>query len=93
MDTSILEEIGLSRTEAKVFLTMLEIGESKAGDIIRESGLQSSSVFNSINSLLKKGFVSYIKKSKVKYYKAVEPESILDYIELKKERYLKSLSL
>jgi sugar-specific transcriptional regulator TrmB len=91
MDTSILEEIGLSSTEIKVFMTILSNGESKAGDIIRESGLQSSSVFNSINSLIKKGFVSYIKKSKVKYYKTIEPESILQYIEMKKERYLKLL--
>ncbi len=91
MDTSILEEIGLSPTEIKVFVCILGLGESKAGEIIRESGLQSSSVYNAINSLIKKGFVSYYQKSKIKYYKTVEPESILDYIELKKERYLKLL--
>ncbi len=91
MDTSVLEDIGLSSTDIKVFICALELGESKAGKIIETSGLQSSSVYNSINSLIKKGLLSYIKKSQVKYYKAAEPETILDYIELKKREYLKLL--
>ena len=91
MDTSVLEDIGLSSIEIKVFLVLLRLGESKAGIIIKESGLQSSSVYNAINSLIKKGFVSYIKKSQVKYYKAADPETILNYIELKKSEYLNLL--
>lgn len=91
MDTSALEDIGLSVTEIKIFITVLELGESKAGKIIEKSNLQSSSVYNAINSLIAKGFVSYIKSSQVKYYKAADPESILDFIELKKREYLKLL--
>ena len=91
MDTSALENIGLSATEVKVFIIILELGESKAGKIIERTGLQSSSAYNAINSLIEKGFVSYIKKSQVKYYRAVNPETVLDYIELKKREYLKLL--
>ena len=93
MDTKILEDIGLSQIEIKVFITLLETGESKAGKIIEKSGLQSSSVYNAINSLISKGLVSYIKKSQVKYYKTADPETIVDYIELKKREYLKLLPL
>ncbi len=91
MDTLALEGIGLSATEIKVFITILELGESKAGKIIEKSNLQSSSVYNAINSLITKGFVSYIKRSQVKYYRAADPETILDFIELKKREYLKLL--
>jgi len=91
MDTSVLEDIGLSHTEVKVFIAILGLGESKAGKIIEKTALQSSSVYNTINTLIKKGFVSYIKKSKVKYYRAVNPETILNYIDLKKTEYLKLL--
>ena len=91
MDTSILEDIGLSPTEIKIFLTILELGESKAGKIIEKSGLQSSSAYNAINSLINRGLVSYIKKSQVKYYKAADPEAILDYLDLKKREFLKIL--
>lgn len=66
MDITVLEDIGLSKSEVKVFVTILELGESKAGKIIEASNLQSSSVYNSINSLINKGFVSYIKKGQGK---------------------------
>lgn len=91
MDTTILEDIGLSQTEIKVILVLLELGESKAGKIIEKTNLQSSSVYNAINSLIDRGLISYIKKSQIKYYKAANPESILDYIDLKKREFLKLL--
>lgn len=91
MDTQILEDIGLSATEIKVFLTLLELGETKAGKIIEKLKLQSSSVYNALNSLILKGFVSYIKKSEIKYYRSAEPENVLDYLESKKKAYLKIL--
>ncbi len=88
---TVLEDIGLSQTEIKVFITLLKAGESKAGRIIKKSEMQSSSVYNAINSLIKKGLVSYIKKTQIKYYKAANPEVIFDYIDLKKREYEKIL--
>ena len=91
MDTSALEDIGLSSTEIKIFITILQLGETKAGKIIEKSKLQSSSVYNAINSLINRGLVSYIKKGKIKFYKSANPETILDYIDLKKREFLKLL--
>jgi|SRR3989344_2231193 len=88
MDLSILEDIGLSRGEIKVYLSLLETGLTKVGIIIEKSNLASSAVHNSINSLIEKGFVSYIKKSKIKYYKAVPPKQLIDFIEDKKNKIL-----
>lgn len=93
MDYSILEGIGFTNTEVKVFITLLELGESKAGKIIEKSGLQSSSVYNAINSLISKGMISYVNKSEVKYYRTADPETIVEYIEMKKREYLKILPL
>lgn len=91
MDTSVLEGIGLSKNEIKVFLRMLQLGESKAGAIISNVDLQSSSTYNAINSLIGKGLVSYVKKGKIKYYKAASPEAIADYLQTKREEYIKIL--
>jgi len=91
MDTSVLEDIGLSTIEIKVFLAILEFGEAKAGKIIEKTKLQSSSVYNAINTLIGRGLVSYIKKSQIKFYKAANPETILDYLDLKKREFLKLL--
>jgi len=91
MDARILEGIGLSKNEITVFLVMLKLGESKAGAIISKCGLQSSATYNSINSLIDKGLVSYIKKGQIKHFKAASPDAIADYLDTKKEEYLKVL--
>jgi len=91
MNTGVLEDIGLSKNEIIIFLTLLETGETKAGNIIAKSKLQSSAVYNGISSLIEKGLLSYIKKSQVKYYNAATPESILDYIDNKKKEFLSLL--
>ncbi len=91
MDLSILEGLGLSKGEIKVYLTLLEIGLTKVGRIIEKSGIASSAVHNSLNTLLEKGLISYIKKGKIKYYKAVSPKQLVDFIEEKKNKVLEIL--
>jgi len=91
MDTKILEDIGMSNIEIKVFLSLLEEGESKAGKIIENTGMQSSSIYIAINSLIGKGLVSYVKKGNVKFYKAADPETLLEYLEVKKKEFLEIL--
>lgn len=89
MDTTVLENLGLSKNEVLVFVKLLELGESKSGSIISKSNLQSSAVYNALASLIDKGIVSFVKKNGIKYYKSAEPETILNYIETKKAEYLK----
>ena len=57
MDSAVLEEIGLTSGEAKVYLALLELGPSKAGGILRKSGLQNSVVHLCLNKLIEKGMV------------------------------------
>ena len=71
MDISILEDLGLNKGEIKIYLTLLELGTTKVGQIIEKSRMASSAVHNSLNALIDKGLISYIKRSKIKYYQAV----------------------
>ncbi len=91
MDTSILEDLGLSKGEIKVYLTLLELGPTKVGKIIEKSKMASSAVHNSLNILVEKGLVSYIKKGKIKFYQAVPAKQLIDFIEDKKKRVLQIL--
>jgi len=91
MDTAILEGIGLSKGEISVYLSLLKLGETKVGNIIEKSGMASSAVHNSINTLIEKGLVAYIKKGKIKFYQAVPPKQIASFIEDKKKDFLKIL--
>ena len=91
MDTSILEDLGLSKGEIKVYLTLLELGATKVGLVIEKSGMASSAVHNSINTLIEKGLVSYIKRGKIKFYHSVKPKQLIDFIETKKKKVLEIL--
>jgi sugar-specific transcriptional regulator TrmB len=91
MDITPLENIGLTNAEIKVYLTLLEIGQTKVGSIIEKSDLQSSVVHNAIHKLQDKGLISYIKKGQIKHYKATDPNNFMDFIEEKKKNFQKIL--
>ncbi len=87
MDTSILEDIGLTNAEIKVYLCLLESGPCMAGIVIEKTGLQNSVVHMTLHKLLGKGFVSYIKKNSFRTYQAADPTTIVDLIEEKKKKF------
>ena len=87
MDTQILEDIGLTNAEIKVNLALLELGPSTAGPILDKSGLQNSVVHMTLNRLIEKGFVTFVKEGKVHHYQAVNPKHVIDYINEKKENF------
>ena len=80
MEEEILQKIGLSQAQSKIYLALLEIGSVKVGRIIEKTGLQSSTVHNCINQLIEKGFISYTVIGKIKAYQATSPEIIRDYL-------------
>ncbi len=86
MDTSALEESGLSNAEARIYVALLERGPSKTGVIIDATKLQSSTVYHVLGSLVEKGIVTYIFKGKMKYYQAESPDSLIAFIDEKKRK-------
>ena len=91
MEYEILQSLGFTQAEAKVYLALLELGSSKVGGVIERSGLQSSTIHNTLHSLIDKGFVTYVLKGKIKTYQAVDPELILKEYKEKEKRFEESL--
>jgi len=87
MDISILEDLGLTRAEIKVYMALLELGSSSAGKVLEKSNLQNSVVHRALNSLIEKGLISYILEGKKKIYQATDPENFHDFIEDKKKKF------
>jgi len=87
MNTQILEDIGLTNAEIKVYLALLELGTSTAGPILEKSGLQNSVVHMTLNKLIERGLVTFIKEGKRNHYQAANPRHIVDFINEKKERF------
>lgn len=90
MDISILENIGLTSGEIKVYLALLELGPSSAGATLKKAQIQNSVFHFCVNKLIAKGLVSYIKKGKIKIYRAADPENFLVYLR-DKENDLKKI--
>ena len=84
MNTKILEDLGLTKSEIKVYLALLELGSSSAGDILKKANIHNSVFHFTINNLIEKGLVTYLKKGKARVYQPADPESLLSYVEDKK---------
>jgi len=76
-----LEEIGLTPREIKVYTSLLEIGLSSVGQIIRKSGIPSSKIYETLDKLKKRGLVSSVMKENRQFFMASDPRVILDYID------------
>ena len=86
MDISILQDIGLSKSEIDLYLALLELGPSTSGPIINKTKLQSSVVHRAVKTLIDKGLVTFVKVGKNKQYQATDPKNILNYIDDKRKK-------
>ncbi len=79
-----LESIGLNKSEIKVYVSLLKIGASSTGPIIKESKTANSKIYEVLDKLIQKGLVCFFVKENVKYYKSTNPKMLLDFLEEKK---------
>ncbi len=80
MDTKILENAGLTHTEARVYIMLLKSGSAPAGAITKETGLHRRSVYDSLDRLMEKGLVSQIKMNNRRNFQAEDPRRIADML-------------
>jgi len=85
MNEKLLEQIGLTKGEIKVYLTLLKLGETTTGKIIEQAGISSGKIYEILDKLINKGLVSFIIKEKTKYFTASSPNRILDYLREKEK--------
>lgn len=81
-----LQQIGLTKQEAKVYLNTLKLGLAKASKIAQKSQVKREGSYYILKTLQEKGFVSEIIKSGVKYYNAIPPKRILEIIKEEKQK-------
>ncbi|MFC1690929.1 TrmB family transcriptional regulator [Nanoarchaeota archaeon] len=86
LDTSILQEIGLTNAQIRVYLALIELGQTTSGPIIKKSELQNSVVYNALNQLMEIGLVSFVIKGKRKHFHAIDPKALLKLIDDRKEK-------
>ncbi len=81
----ILQDMGFTEGESKVYLALLELGESKVGPLIQSSGISRSKVYDIVERLMAKNIVSKVEKKNVMIFQSLPPESIIRIIRQKEE--------
>lgn len=70
MNTTVLENLGLSKKEAEVYLALLSIGTASVIQIAKAAKLQRSTAYFHINKLLQESLLETIVIGKKTYYRA-----------------------
>ncbi len=86
MNIEILEQIGLSKNEIKIYFALLELEQSSATPIVKKSGVPNSKVYPTLDKLIKRGLVSYVIKNNVKYFQASDPKNLIDLLNEKEKQ-------
>jgi len=84
MIQEILRSIGLSKNEIKIYLVLLEQGSSLIGQICAKTKIHRRNVYDSIEMLKDKGFISSTIVNNKTIFEAINPKRIIDILDEKK---------
>ena len=87
----LFSSLGLSRNETKIYLALLELGPSLMGELCGKTKIHRRNVYDSIEMLKGKGFVSSTIINNRNVFEAVNPKRILDVLDERKEDLSKIL--
>jgi len=83
-ERDVLEDLGLSDGEVKVYLALLKLGPSPVSDIKKETKLHRTTIYDFVEKLINKGLVNYTVQKGMNYYKATDPEKLGEFLDEKK---------
>lgn len=88
MDPKQIQGLGLTKNESITYLALLRLGTSKTGEILKESKLNSGKIYEILEALKEKGFVSESNINNVRHFQATPPSYIKEFFEEKKQKIM-----
>lgn len=91
MDSNLEEKLisyGLSQKEARVYLTLLEIGTALVTDVAKKANINRSTSYVILEALAKNGLVSITERKNVRLYTPAPPERIILNLENNAKKYV-----
>jgi len=85
MELEILEKIGLSKGEIKIYSAILNLGITSLNKIHEETGIERRNIYDIINKLIERGLITYVTENKKRLFQTTHPNKIIGYIEEKKQ--------
>lgn len=83
MNLDQLKELGLSKGEINVYTALLDLGNSGLNNIQEKTGIERRNIYDILNKLIEKGFISYIIEKGKKTFQITNPSKIIDEIRKK----------
>lgn len=80
-----LEQLNLPSNEAKVYLALLKVGQTSAGELIKTTELHRSVVYETLDKLIARKLVFKITKQNIAYFQALSPDRLLVDIEAQRD--------
>jgi HTH-type transcriptional regulator, sugar sensing transcriptional regulator len=87
LDPRQLDQFGLSEKEARVYLAVLQLGESSVQVIAAKAEIHRVSTYDILDSLIEKGFVRKLKRGSKTVLSVVEPEATMADIRRKSDLF------
>lgn len=84
-----LQDIGLEKHEAEVYLACLKLGFAKVSELSREVDIPRTSIYVYIKNLIEKGYIKKTKKSGIEYFIPIDPKDVLNDTKEKIESFAK----
>jgi len=83
-----LIKIGLTKNESKVYVSLLELGSTSAGKIIKRTKLHRNLVYENLEKLIEKGLIAYILIKGIKHFELTNPSELNTFIQIQKQELL-----
>jgi sugar-specific transcriptional regulator TrmB len=77
---NLLQSLGLTKTEAQLYIVSLELGPASAIELGQKIGFSRQLMYNLLPSLIQQGFIKQITIGKRHYFQAVSPEILQDKV-------------
>ncbi|MFA5021783.1 MAG: helix-turn-helix domain-containing protein [Patescibacteria group bacterium] len=91
MSIKVLQELGLSPNEAKIYEALLDLKEAGVGQISSKAEIHRRNVYDAINRLIDKGLIFPIVSKNENLYSPVDPDKLLELIKEKEINLNQSL--
>lgn len=81
-----LMELGLSEKEAKLYLLLLQLGNSPVSPLAKRAELKRVTVYSVLEVLVERGLVSFENRPEGRRYSAYDPECLFYLLEKEKAK-------
>ena len=86
-----LLEAGLSKKEATVYISLLDLGHGSVSQIARQASINRTTGYDILSSLVEKGLVAISGKNPKQQYVAEHPEKVIDYLNHRADNIARAL--